>query len=65
MGFFTQILVGLQSGQPVGLFAPQEPLPPVIPTASKILNLYSITGCNAIAGVPTFVEVSVVHWLFT
>ena len=57
MGIFLQVLDPLTTGQPVALFTPQAPLPPVIPTADKILNLSRVTNCNAIPSVPAFVEV--------
>lgn len=60
MGVCLQILDPLATGQPVGIFTPQEPMPPVIATADKVLDMCRVTNSNGIPTVPTFVEVSLV-----
>jgi hypothetical protein len=66
MGFYWQIIMPLASGIPAGLYAPQYPEPPVVPTADNVLEASRITGCNAIPAVPSHVEVScpVLVWFF-
>lgn len=61
IGMGLQALDPLTTGQPAGMFTPQEPLPPVIPTADKVLELSRVTNSNAIISVPTFLEVSLVQ----
>ncbi|KAI0087796.1 hypothetical protein BDY19DRAFT_1010558 [Irpex rosettiformis] len=57
-GLYMQFIHPLVSGQAVGLYAPQSPAPPPVPTADSAIEVCRITKCNAIAAVPTFVE----HW---
>ena len=52
-----QFLAPLVIAEPVALFTPQEPSPPVVPTAQNILEVTKVTGCNALPSVPAFVEV--------
>ncbi|KAI0337721.1 acetyl-CoA synthetase-like protein [Trametopsis cervina] len=57
MGISLQMLDPLATGQWVGLFTPQDPLPPPIPTPEKVLDLARVTKCNSITSVPTFIEI--------
>ena len=56
-GLYMQLIHPLISGQAVGLYAPQYPNPPPVPTADSAIEVCRITQCDAIAAVPTFVEV--------
>ena len=58
IGIVTQVMHPLVSGQPIGVFTPQEPSPPVVSTAAKVLDMYRVANCNVVIGVPAFVEVS-------
>ncbi|KAI0698168.1 hypothetical protein BC835DRAFT_1413297 [Cytidiella melzeri] len=51
-----QFVMPWASGNPGGHFAPQYPAPPVVPNPENTLEASRITGCNAIPGVPAFVE---------
>lgn len=56
-GLYMQWLHPLVSGQWVGVYAPQSPAPPTVPTADSALEVCRVTNCNAVCAVPTFVEV--------
>lgn len=57
IGIVGHILTPLVSGLPVGLFTPQAPAPPVLPNPKNMLEVAMVTGCNAMAAVPIFIEV--------
>lgn len=57
MGIFTQLYGPLAGGVAVGVYAPQEPRPPIIPTPNNILETTRITGCDALMSVPSIIEV--------
>ena len=59
MGIFVQLYGPLSGALSVGLYAPQEPEPPVIPTPENILETAKITGCNGIISVPSMIEVRI------
>ncbi|KAF7798255.1 hypothetical protein EIP86_009472 [Pleurotus ostreatoroseus] len=57
MGILTQLMAPLVSGQPVGVYEPKYPGPPVVPNPQNLLNATRICGCNAVMTVPSFIEV--------
>lgn len=57
MGIFTQLYGPLAGGVAVGVYAPQEPRPPIMPTPNNILETMRITGCDALMSVPSIIEV--------
>ena len=59
MGVFSQLYTPITSGEAVALFAPQEPLPPIIPNPQNILEAAQATKCNSLSTVPVFLEVRI------
>lgn len=57
MGILTQVMAPLVSGQPVAVYEPKYPAPPVIPNPQNLLDATRICGCNAVMTVPSFIEV--------
>ncbi|KAJ3557049.1 hypothetical protein NM688_g1689 [Phlebia brevispora] len=57
MGILTQLMAPLIAGEPVGLYEPKSPAPPVVPSPQNLLDALRITGCNAVMTVPSFVEI--------
>lgn len=57
MGFALQVIFPIRTGQPIGLFDPQYPVPPTVPNPQNVIEATRTTGCDAILAVPTFVEV--------
>lgn len=55
--FGWQFIMPPASGHPCGHFAPRWPESPVIPNPENTLEASRMTGCNAMPGVPAFVEV--------
>lgn len=53
-----QLYGPLAGGSAVGVYAPQEPRPPIIPTPNNILETMQVTGCDALVSVPSIIEVS-------
>ncbi|KAF7789152.1 hypothetical protein EIP86_000089 [Pleurotus ostreatoroseus] len=47
----------LVTGFPIGLYTPQAPLSPVVPTPENVLEVSKKLGCNAIPAVPAFLEI--------
>ena len=57
MGMYAQVYAPLSSGYPIGLYTPQAPLSPVIPTPQNVLEVAAQLKCTGIAAVPAFIEV--------
>lgn len=57
IGVWMQIIAPLTSGQPIALYPPQSPAPPVVPNADNVLEYSKLMGCTGIPAVPSFVEV--------
>ena len=57
MGMLTQVYAPLVTGFPIGLYTPQAPLSPVVPTPENVLEVSKKLGCNGIPAVPAFLEV--------
>lgn len=57
MGIYMQLLAAFSSSEPVILFTPKDPEPPIIPNAHNILEVAKMTGCRALGSVPSFLEV--------
>ncbi|THH28492.1 hypothetical protein EUX98_g5704 [Antrodiella citrinella] len=57
MGIMMQFYFPLASGRHVGVYAPQAPHPPVVPTPQNILDTCKATDCNAIVIIPSIIEV--------
>jgi hypothetical protein len=57
MGFFWQLLYPLVTGNPVAIFTPQHPNPPIIPTPSLLLESFIQSNVKAAFVVPAFLEV--------
>ncbi|CAL1703594.1 unnamed protein product [Somion occarium] len=56
MGIYVQFYQPLTTGGFVGLYTPQEPAPPVVPTPQNLLNVMKVTGCSEAGVVPAFIE---------
>ncbi|KAJ3537775.1 hypothetical protein NM688_g6625 [Phlebia brevispora] len=56
MGMYAQVYSPLVSGCPVGLYAPQAPLSPIVPTPQNVLETTQKLGCSGIPAVPAFIE---------
>ncbi|KAJ3555784.1 hypothetical protein NM688_g2384 [Phlebia brevispora] len=56
IGVWMQIIAPLTSGQPIALYPPQYPAPPVVPNADNVLEYSKLTGCTGVPAVPSFVE---------
>ena len=52
-----QLVCPLVCGQAIGLYPPQYPALPPVPTADSAIEACRITKCNAMAAIPTFIEV--------
>ncbi|KAH8102700.1 hypothetical protein BXZ70DRAFT_929500 [Cristinia sonorae] len=57
MGIMMQLYAPLASAEFVGLYAPQAPAPPVVPSPQNVLETARMTGCNAIPIVPSLIEI--------
>ncbi|KAH8102928.1 hypothetical protein BXZ70DRAFT_927267 [Cristinia sonorae] len=57
LAIFMQLYAPLSSGEYVGLYAPQSPAPPIIPTPQNVLEVAQVTGCDGIFSIPAFIEV--------
>ncbi|KAH8107711.1 acetyl-CoA synthetase-like protein [Cristinia sonorae] len=55
-GFNAHLYVALSSSQPIAVYGPRFPDPPVIPTMQNILSAAKITKCTALTIVPSFLE---------
>ena len=58
MGIYTQVYTPLVSGTPVGLYAPQAPASPVVPSPALMLDTCKLLKCTGAVMVPSFMEVS-------
>ena len=57
MGILTQLMAPLISAEPVGVYGPRAPAPPVVPNPQNLLDAIRLCGCNGVMIVPSFVEV--------
>ncbi|KAJ3555456.1 hypothetical protein NM688_g2570 [Phlebia brevispora] len=57
MGMYTQVYAPLVTGYAIGLYTPQAPLSPVVPTPQNVLETAKALGCTGGVGVPAFLEV--------
>lgn len=58
MAILMQLYSPLVSGQYNGMYAPQHPAPPVVPSPQNIIEIAKLTKCNMIPMVPSIIEVS-------
>lgn len=56
-GFYVQLYAPLITGYPSALFVVKYPAAPIVPTPVNHIAAAKATGCNAIAIVPSFIEV--------
>ncbi|KAH8102917.1 hypothetical protein BXZ70DRAFT_1057354, partial [Cristinia sonorae] len=56
IGIVGQVLLPMVTGLPVSLFTPQAPAPPALPNPKNMLDTTMLTGANALASVPIFIE---------
>jgi acyl-CoA synthetase (AMP-forming)/AMP-acid ligase II len=61
MGLLLQLTVPLNTGQPVVVYTPQNPAPPVIAHAQNVYEVSKAAKCNAVFALPSYVEVST-YW---
>lgn len=57
MGLSIQIVYPLASSQPIALYAPQWPAPPVVPNTRNTLEFSKLMQCNGLISTPAFLEV--------
>lgn len=57
LAVFMQLYAPLASGEFVGLYTPQAPAPPVVPTPQNVLDVARITQSTGILSIPAFIEV--------
>lgn len=58
LGFYFHLVTPFLTACPIGLYEPQYPGPPIVPTLDNMLEATKVTGCTAIPTVPSFLEVS-------
>ncbi|KIP04467.1 hypothetical protein PHLGIDRAFT_193243, partial [Phlebiopsis gigantea 11061_1 CR5-6] len=56
MGIFMQLLPPFSTGNPVGLYPPNAPASPPVPTPSSLLQACKEAGVSGIPTVPVFIE---------
>ncbi|KAH8078746.1 hypothetical protein BXZ70DRAFT_658621 [Cristinia sonorae] len=56
IGVVGQVVLPLASGIPIAIFTPQAPAPPILPNPKNMLEVARVTGCDAMAAVPIFIE---------
>lgn len=58
MGLVMQLCYPLVCCQPVAVYAPQYPAPPVVPSPQNIYEIGKMTKCGGLSAVPSMLEVS-------
>ncbi|KAJ3543082.1 hypothetical protein NM688_g5900 [Phlebia brevispora] len=56
MGVLAQLVYPLMSSQPITLFEPQWPGPPIVPNIRNTLEISKLANCNGLMIAPAFVE---------
>ena len=59
MGILFQVVYPLMSSQPITLFEPQWPAPPVVPNMRNTIEAGRLTGATGVIATPSFLEVNV------
>ena len=58
LGCFVQLCYPLISSQPIGVYTPQDPSPPIMLHPTTMLEVAKQTGCTGLYSIPSAVEVS-------
>lgn len=61
MGILFQVVYPLMSSQPITLFEPQWPAPPIVPNPRNTVEAGRLTGATGLIATPSFLEVSLTH----
>lgn len=57
MGLHLQLCTPLVGGQPIVVFTPQWPDPPVVPHPQNVYEVGKLAGCTGLVAVPSYIEV--------
>lgn len=59
MGMYSQVYTPLVSGMAIGVYAPQAPASPIVPSPAVMLETCKLLHCTGAVMVPSFMEVRI------